>query len=341
MESYVVQAHGCINDDVIVVPNNVNLIMFCYNKTLTMKCAFERFSWKFAQSEYSTLSQLITGLKKYSSTRNHFCLYRPGDTIRELEIYPDDDNEFRDGIYHIPIVFNEMDDDNDLDLRSNTMTAKVLNKVARANNYVNISSNHYLFSKTRSDKGYLLSNLISDIKSSHTAGKNITLVLFQCKSLCDDAKASIPDKLSTGIKLRNYREFDRSIGTVSGVSSGAGAGAGAGSGSGASSGVKLWDPKLSSDEFVLGWTNRLTPKDKNLLRKGSYKSKPMKTSRDKYNKRNRSIKRYQIMYNHKSIPELRTECNKQGITCINADGSFMTKTRMVTNLAKNYYNHER
>ena len=344
MESYIVHAHGCIHDKVIVIPNNINLIMFCYNKDLSMKCAFERFSWKFAQSRYDTLPQLITGLKQYSSTRDHFCLYRSGDVIRELEIYPEVDGVFRDGIYNMPIVFNEIDeidDTGDLNLVSSTKSKRALKKVVSTSKYIDISSDHYLFSKD-DPKEYMLSDLMGDLRLGYSADKIITFVLFQCRSLCDGAKASIPDKLSTGIKLKNYNASHesryRSAGAAAGSSESAGVAAGsagagtgsAGAGTGSAGAGSVGTGSAGSGSIGSGGRQ-------NILRKDKYKAIPMETSKERYNKRNKFIKRYQKIHNRKTIPELRTKCNEQGLTCKNADGSFMTKNRMITKLARINY----
>jgi hypothetical protein len=108
---WAVNMHGDELKDEFVVPQGVRIIMFCYSgRELDVCPRFDKFNWReIFLNEDATYNYctFISNLSRYSSLRDHFCVYEEGETVRDLIFRPDED--FRDGIFKLPVhaaVFN-------------------------------------------------------------------------------------------------------------------------------------------------------------------------------------------------------------------------------------------
>ena len=109
---YFVNAHGEELGTRLEIPKGVRVIMFCHTKTLQVCPLFDAFNWKhilldpYASDNYCNF---LSTLVKYSSIRDHFCIYEEHDVIRNLRILPDDN--FRAGVFRLPVKGYAFDED--------------------------------------------------------------------------------------------------------------------------------------------------------------------------------------------------------------------------------------
>jgi hypothetical protein len=101
---YAVNMHGTEKSDDFVIPENVRIIMFCYSgRELKICPTFDLKNWRDillnedASFNYCTF---ITSLV-HSTLRDHFCVYNPGHTIKDIMMNTDPD--FRSGIFKLPV----------------------------------------------------------------------------------------------------------------------------------------------------------------------------------------------------------------------------------------------
>jgi hypothetical protein len=112
---YSISSHGYETEEDYIVPKGIRIIMFCYSGELLHMCPkFDRFIWKNillneeASYNYCTF---LTNLTLYPSLRDHFCVYDSGHKIKNMVF--DQDEEFRSGIFKLPVecaVYDNMSD---------------------------------------------------------------------------------------------------------------------------------------------------------------------------------------------------------------------------------------
>ena len=102
---FAVNMHGYETKEDYIVPKGVRIIMFCYSgKKLYMRPEFNQFNWEniFLNEDASyNYCTFLANVSRYSSIRDHFCVYKEGDKIKEIMLGPDD--SFRDGIFQLPV----------------------------------------------------------------------------------------------------------------------------------------------------------------------------------------------------------------------------------------------
>lgn len=100
---YFVNAHGEELGSRFEIPKGVRVIMFCHTKTLHVCPKFDTFNWEHILLDPHTSNNycnFLNTLVKYSTIRDHFCIYEENDTIRNIRLLPDDN--FRAGIFRLP-----------------------------------------------------------------------------------------------------------------------------------------------------------------------------------------------------------------------------------------------
>ena len=102
---YFLNGHGGEMDDDYEIPKGVRIIMFCYSGAILDIChKFDRFNWNnilldpTASSNYCTF---LAAISKYSSVKDHFCVYEENDVIKNIELLGD--KYFREGLFRLPV----------------------------------------------------------------------------------------------------------------------------------------------------------------------------------------------------------------------------------------------
>lgn len=101
---YTVNMHGKELEYDYTVPDGCRVIMFCYSgKILDICPKFDKFNWKLFTDPDVIVSYctFLERISKYSSIRNHFCVYNSGEKIQDILFTPDQD--FKYGIYKLPV----------------------------------------------------------------------------------------------------------------------------------------------------------------------------------------------------------------------------------------------
>lgn len=109
---YFVNAHGDELERLYEIPKGVRIIMFCYSKELTVCKKFDRFNWEnilLDPTASNNYCNFLSTISKYSSIKDHFCVYESGDVIRNLLI--SSDKIFREGLYRLPVKGYAYDSD--------------------------------------------------------------------------------------------------------------------------------------------------------------------------------------------------------------------------------------
>ena len=125
---YFLNAHGEELEADYIIPKGVRIIMFCYSGAILDVCKkFDKFNWTNilldpnASSNYCTF---LSAISKYSSIRDHFCIYEEGDTIKNIQLYSD--NDFREGLFRLPVKgFAHDIDTNSVVISSGTLLSDV------------------------------------------------------------------------------------------------------------------------------------------------------------------------------------------------------------------------
>lgn len=102
---YFLNGHGEELETDYEVPEGVRIVMFCYSGEILNIChRFDKFNWSnilldpSASSNYCTF---LSAISEYSSINDHFCVYRAGDIIKNIQLHSD--NEFREGVFRLPV----------------------------------------------------------------------------------------------------------------------------------------------------------------------------------------------------------------------------------------------
>jgi hypothetical protein len=126
---YACNLHAYETSEDLVIPEGVRIIMFCYSGRILNICPrFDKFNWKqiFTNKDASyNYCTFLSNLVQYSTLRNHFCVYEPGSTIKDLKFIGD--KYFRDGVFQLPVKAAVMDwDDNIVYTTSDKVTEHVM-----------------------------------------------------------------------------------------------------------------------------------------------------------------------------------------------------------------------
>jgi hypothetical protein len=211
---YSVFMHGMELDDKFTVPKGVKLIMFCYSGRKLYVCKrFNKFIWKnLFLNENSTYNYLtfISTLSQYSSLRDHFCVYKEGDIVKNLyfENAYEDDNYFLSGIFKLPIKVSVKDEGKVYSSSEDIMMESIIHhknanikvdidKIGNTIIYPDKDFRIYSYYK-RPLKGVKLSNLISDLKSIH---EEFTLAILTCRT--SDTEKNERDGIPVFEELKN------------------------------------------------------------------------------------------------------------------------------------------
>jgi hypothetical protein len=111
---FFLNAHGEELNTPLEIPVGVRVIMFCHEKELEVCQKFDRFNWENILLNPSTSDNycnFLNSISKYSSIRDHFCIYEEGDVIRNLRILTDE--HFRDGLFRLPVKGYAYDSENE------------------------------------------------------------------------------------------------------------------------------------------------------------------------------------------------------------------------------------
>jgi hypothetical protein len=227
---FFLNAHGEELEKLYEIPKGVRIIMFCYSKELQVCDKFDEYNWSHilldpgASNNYCDFLKAISG---YSSIRDHFCVYDEGDVIRNLNIFSD--NEFREGLYRLPVKGYAYDEKTDTivvsegTLLSEVQKDKELSeKIGDKRRHVVVDSKRIVkLLKNNQSTGIIqsqvrkigdkarLSNLINTMK---LYSDSFTILLMVCRDRNPDAiiaSGGIADKISIGRyvidEVENYK----------------------------------------------------------------------------------------------------------------------------------------
>lgn len=195
---WAVNMHGDELETDFTVPRGIRIIMFCYpGRKLDICPRFDIFNWseiflnENASFNYCTF---IANLSRYSSLKNHFCVYEEGQTITDLVFTPD--KFFRSGIYKLPVqaaVYEK--ETNQIYLSSSDIfgnTAKYIQNVKKIvvdkNKTAKLAkdrdSDFIIFSKHFDEQRTTLSNLIKKLRTElgKDTPRDLTLLLLTCRT---------------------------------------------------------------------------------------------------------------------------------------------------------------
>lgn len=217
---YFVNAHGDELEKLYEIPPGVRIVMFCYSKNLDVCQKFDKFNWEnilldpVASSNYCNF---LSAISQYSSIKDHFCVYEPGDVIRNLLISTD--KTFREGLYRLPVKGYAYDvENNTIVVSDGTLLSEVhkdekLNKMMKKTERRRVAVDGKRVAdllRVQSDVGIvqsqvrkihknaLLSNLINSLRMHM---QEFTILLMVCRT-------------------RNEEEIERTKGVAENISSG-------------------------------------------------------------------------------------------------------------------------
>lgn len=102
---YAVNMHGFETSNLIKIPKGIRVVMYCYSGEALYVCEkLDQFIWENvllnpdAVINYHTFISALAGHKMF---RDHFCIYNSGDVIPDIMFGIDE--EFRDGIFRLPV----------------------------------------------------------------------------------------------------------------------------------------------------------------------------------------------------------------------------------------------
>jgi len=111
---WVADLHGMETYQDYKIPSGVRIIMFCHARYLDMRPEFEDFVWEHIYLNRDTSFNYCTFLSTlalYPSLRDHFCVYNSGDVITDLYLFEEKKNEFRTGVFQLPVRIAVKKDD--------------------------------------------------------------------------------------------------------------------------------------------------------------------------------------------------------------------------------------
>ena len=107
IDYWTVNAHGMEGSE-YEIPKNVKIITFCYTGRKLQVCEeFDLFNWNeifLNTSITSSFTNFLKIISKYSSIKDHFCVYEEGHTIRDIIFTEKKSDLFRQGVYKLPIL---------------------------------------------------------------------------------------------------------------------------------------------------------------------------------------------------------------------------------------------
>jgi hypothetical protein len=127
---YFINGHGEELSKDYKIQKGVRIIMFCYSGRILDVCKkFDRFNWGHILLDPSISENYCTflsAISEYPSIRDHFCVYEEGDTIKDIELYPD--KNFRAGLYKLPVKgYSYEGDTNTIRISSNMLMSDIQN----------------------------------------------------------------------------------------------------------------------------------------------------------------------------------------------------------------------
>lgn len=211
---FAVNMHGEETDDDFILPDGFRVIMFCYSGQLLHICPnFDVFNWNSimlnedASYNYCTF---LSNLVQYSTLRNHFCVFSPGDKIHNIMFYPDD--EFYHGIFKLPVRASTYDETTDtMYLSSSEIFSQEIfprKKVDAKKVAKNIQKKLPVtfHSKYRIP---LKSSLINIIRDLTLAGQQATILLLTCR---EGEEKSLPKNPKVYEELvRLYKSYEKDV----------------------------------------------------------------------------------------------------------------------------------
>jgi len=191
---FAVNMHGDELKEDFIIPEGVRIVMFCYpGKKLDICQRFDEFNWReiFLNEDASyNYCTFLGNLSQYSSLRDHFCVYKAGNRIRDLRLSSDQD--FRHGVYKLPVYAGSYDYDNEQayvsspeifdkfigqtkNIKRVSVNKKIIAKIAKDNKkQLIILSKHILIQKIN------LSSLVKKLLFEMNSG--FTLLLLTCRT---------------------------------------------------------------------------------------------------------------------------------------------------------------
>jgi hypothetical protein len=126
---YLLNAHGEELETNYEIPKGVRIIMFCYSgKILDICHKFDKFNWSHILLNPNTSSNycsFLSAISKYSSIRDHFCIYEENDVIKNIMLYSDEN--FREGMFRLPVKGFAYDKNSEsVVISSNTLMSEVI-----------------------------------------------------------------------------------------------------------------------------------------------------------------------------------------------------------------------
>jgi hypothetical protein len=204
---FFVNAHGLELEQLYKIPEGVRIIMFCHEKTLNICKKFDRFNWEHIllnSTASNNYCSFLSTISQYSSIKDHFCVYEPGSTIRNISIHGDE--YFRNGIYRLPVkgyAYNADEcsvvvSDGTLigEINSDPVLKKMIKNCDRTRIYVNSRKISELL-REQNDVGIIKSDVIGIhhgsekflsnlIKSMKIHQPEFTILLMTCRNRDED-----------------------------------------------------------------------------------------------------------------------------------------------------------
>jgi hypothetical protein len=222
---YFVNAHAEELDDSYTVPTGVRIIMFCYSgRVLCVGKKFDRNNWHNILLDPNTSSNycsFLSRIAEYPTIRDHFCIYKQGDIIKNMKFT--DDQEFRSAIYRLPVKAYAYDRENSTIVMSSSSPSLGIDEILQDPKYKELTADtvtkHIKIDdrrlvdllKKENDVGIFksqvltptrnLSNMIRNLKL-HLSG--FTVLLMTCRETLD----YIPhEDISSGIGVWDELEL--------------------------------------------------------------------------------------------------------------------------------------
>jgi hypothetical protein len=191
---YAVNLHGYETKEDFIIPENVRIIMFCYSgRKLNVCPRFDKFNWtKIFTNESAAYNYctFLANIAQYSSIRDHFCIYNPGDRIKNINFRPDD--YFRHGLFALPVhaaVYVREDNriyTTDSDSTGKTIISRSLSRYTsnvktdreKACSTLRYSENPAIILSPHIMNANQLSTIVNNLKFKHGG---VTLLLLTCR----------------------------------------------------------------------------------------------------------------------------------------------------------------
>ena len=221
---WAVNMHGDELEDDFIVPKGVRIVAFCYPGWKLNICPrFDKFNWReiFLNEEASfNYCTFIANLSRYSSLKNHFCVYEEGSNFRNLILSPDE--YFRSGIYKLPVKAAAKDENGVVYVSTPDIFPDVFSVIGSSKRIVldrasvgqiakDKNSETWVLSDARRDVKIRLSDLVNSlrIKMGESKRQDFTLLLLSCRT---GKRRKEENKLTVDREVQNLIEkFSKAI----------------------------------------------------------------------------------------------------------------------------------